>query len=435
MINFLFTKTPFVFMVQSFWRDEAFTFLLSKKSIIEIIHLTAKDFNPPLYYIIIHFWMKIFGSSEIALRSFSLICYWATIYVIYLFLTEIIKVKNILILILCLIIAITNPLLVYYAFEARMYTLFAFLSTLSIYSLITSKKKLFFISNLLNFYTHYFSFFIFLIEVIYIFYLERNKNTKFKKNFYFLWPLLFYLPWIIFLFFNNSGSTNFWIKKLELNEIWQVPFFIYTGYEKDFNFYDQKIKYFNQYFLVIFLITIFFWKKIKKEKKIFLIFLWGIIFPFLIFIFSYLIKPIFLPRYLIIFNIGFLLFLFFIFSKLPKIIAFVLMLLLLYLNINYNTFQIKERKKMDLKKIIFEIKNISKANDVIYVVNELDFHVAQYYFGEEKVYIYDKKYEEIPNYVGKILIPKSKIRYELPTYPKKAFILYPNGEYEIQSQL
>jgi hypothetical protein len=111
------------------------------------------------------------------------------------------------------------------------------------------------------------------------------------------------------------------------------------------------------------------------------------------------------------------------------------MLLLLYLNINYNTFQIKERKKMDLKKIIFEIKNISKANDVIYVVNELDFHVAQYYFGEEKVYIYDKKYEEIPNYVGKILIPKSKIRYELPTYPKKAFILYPNGEYEIQSQL
>ncbi len=435
MINFLFTKTPLVFMIQSFWRDEAFSALLASRNILDIIYLTAKDFNPPLYYIIIHFWIKIFGSSEIALRSFSLICYWATIYVIYLFLSEIIKVKNILILTLCLIIAITNPLLIYYAFEARMYTLFAFLSTLSIYSLITSKKKLFFISNLLNFYTHYFSFFIFFIEVSYIFYFEKNKNIKFKKNFYFSWPLIFYLPWIIFIFFNHPGSTSFWIKKIELNEIWGVPFFIYTGYEKGFNFYNRNVNYFNWFFLIIFLLVGFQWKRLKKEKKFLLFLLWGIICPFFIFIFSFFIKPLFLPRYLIIFNTGLLLFLFFLFTKLPKKTSLFIIFCLLYLNFNYNIAQITGRKKTNLKKAIYEIKAIIGRDDVIYVISELDFHVAQYYFDEEKVYIYDKKYEEIPNYVGKILIPKSKIRYELPTYPKKTFILYSNGEYEIQSQL
>ncbi|PIW73452.1 hypothetical protein CO005_01355, partial [Candidatus Roizmanbacteria bacterium CG_4_8_14_3_um_filter_34_9] len=68
MLNFLFTKTPLFFLTQPFWRDEAFSYFMAKKNIFEMLLLTAKDFNPPLYYFILHFWMNIFGSSEIALR-------------------------------------------------------------------------------------------------------------------------------------------------------------------------------------------------------------------------------------------------------------------------------------------------------------------------------------------------------------------------------
>lgn len=85
MINYLFTKTPLLFFAQSFWRDEAFTYFLAKENVFKITSLTAKDFNPPLYYLIIHFWMKIFGTSEITLRLFSLIFFWATIYVGFFF--------------------------------------------------------------------------------------------------------------------------------------------------------------------------------------------------------------------------------------------------------------------------------------------------------------------------------------------------------------
>jgi len=93
MLSFLFSKTPLLFFAQSLWRDEAFSYFLAKKNILEIIFLSAKDYNPPLYYILLHFWMKIFGSSEIALRSLSLVFYWATIYIIFLFLTKIFKIK------------------------------------------------------------------------------------------------------------------------------------------------------------------------------------------------------------------------------------------------------------------------------------------------------------------------------------------------------
>jgi len=82
-----------MFLVQSFWRDEAFSYLLAKKSILEIITLTVRDFSPPLYYFLLHFWINAFGKSEVALRSLSLIFYWATLYVAFLILTEVFKIK------------------------------------------------------------------------------------------------------------------------------------------------------------------------------------------------------------------------------------------------------------------------------------------------------------------------------------------------------
>src|SRR3989344_2939011 len=80
MMDFLFNRTPLYFMTQSLWRDEAFSYLLAQKSIIDIIRLTAQDFNPPFYYIMLHFWISIFGKSEIALRSLSFVFFALTLY-------------------------------------------------------------------------------------------------------------------------------------------------------------------------------------------------------------------------------------------------------------------------------------------------------------------------------------------------------------------
>ncbi|PIZ64741.1 hypothetical protein COY14_04075 [Candidatus Roizmanbacteria bacterium CG_4_10_14_0_2_um_filter_36_9] len=72
-----------MFFVQNLWRDEAFSVVMSGQSVGNIIQSTAADFNPPLYYLILHYWMLIFGSSEIAIRSLSLLFYTLTIFVIF----------------------------------------------------------------------------------------------------------------------------------------------------------------------------------------------------------------------------------------------------------------------------------------------------------------------------------------------------------------
>ena len=122
---FLFTNTPLKYLVEPFWRDEAFSYLLAKKSIVELVVLTAKDFNPPLYYLLLHFWMKIVGGSEISLRLLSFLFYLGTIYVSDHVMQDIYGIPLKKRVHYLLLIAI-NPILLYYAFESRMYTMLAF---------------------------------------------------------------------------------------------------------------------------------------------------------------------------------------------------------------------------------------------------------------------------------------------------------------------
>ena len=110
-----------------------------------------------------------------------------------------------------------------------------------------------------------------------------------------------------------------------------------------------------------------------------------------------------------------------------------LLAILFALTINYNQLQLSYGKKSDSRKILREIKAIMNKDDSIYVTSELDYFTAEYYVNDSQVFIYGKNYQDIPDYVGKVLIPKEKIASTLPFYPQKAFILNSDGQYTIQA--
>jgi mannosyltransferase len=56
---------------QSLWFDEGYTAWMVGHSPMEIIRLIRADTAPPLYYLLLHAWTRIFGQSESALRSLS----------------------------------------------------------------------------------------------------------------------------------------------------------------------------------------------------------------------------------------------------------------------------------------------------------------------------------------------------------------------------
>jgi len=433
MLGFLFTKTPLMFFVQSFWRDEAFSYLLAKRNVLEILFLTAKDFNPPLYYLILHYWMKLFGPSEIALRSLSLIFYLGTVYVVFLFLTNILKIsfkKSL----LYLLLSVLNPLLLYYAFEARMYTMLAFFVTLSYYFFYKKNSLLYFLSSVLGLYTHYFMIFVVFAQAIFLF-LTNKKKTDLNQYLRIIYPLLLFIPWFVFVLLNkNVTSESFWIEKITFDTVKRFFGTLFTGYEKDYGFFEKLI-------LTLSIGLFFFFGygavsvlKDKRPKKMMFLYLslWGIGIPLLVLIISFY-KPLFLTRYLIFAGVGLNLLMVFLLERLGVFFRYLIFILLLIISINYINLQVKEWKKSDYRKLFREIKVLAKKDDLLYVTNELDYFTAQYYFYENRVFIYKKTYEEIPNFVGKVLIPKSKVVNTLPSYPKKAFIITSDSHYDIQA--
>lgn len=410
-----------MFLVQSFWRDEAFSYLLAKRNLFEIISLTVKDFSPPLYYLFLHFWINLFGKSEVALRSLSLIFYWATLYVVFLILTEVFKMK-LKKAFLYLGFFLLNPLLVYFAFEARMYSMLAFFGTLSFYALLKKNSRLYLVSAVAGLYTHYFMIFV----VVAQYFVKRYKQKT---------AILAFLPWMIFAFINRlTSSSSFWIDRISGRRLLTFLGEIYTGYESGLGFFSKQIVWFSGALVAVVLFA--WWKNSnakKTDQKLFsLLFAWGVLIPLVVLLISF-VKSIFLPRYLIFSSVGLTLLMIYAFEKMPIYLKAAVIAFFVAFSFNYQKLQVQKRTKGDIKQTVAEISALMEKDDRLYVTSELDYFTAQYYLDENRVYIYGKTYEEIPDFTGKVLIPATRVATTLPVYPNKAFVLERGGSYLIQA--
>ncbi|HYM81321.1 MAG TPA: glycosyltransferase family 39 protein [Candidatus Limnocylindria bacterium] len=58
---------------ESVWIDEGFSIRLARMPLPELLPAASHDIHPPLYYFLLHFWVGLFGSSEAAVRSLSVV--------------------------------------------------------------------------------------------------------------------------------------------------------------------------------------------------------------------------------------------------------------------------------------------------------------------------------------------------------------------------
>lgn len=124
---------------QSLWLDEATTAFAARMPLGELFNkFLPGDFHPPFYYLLMKFWVSIFGSDEISLRVPSVIFALAAIYLVYLLGR---KLFNNRVGYISAFFLATSGLFIYYSQEARMYSLTAFLVTLSFFSFVKILKQ------------------------------------------------------------------------------------------------------------------------------------------------------------------------------------------------------------------------------------------------------------------------------------------------------
>lgn len=119
---------------QSFWYDEGVTWAIVSHGLGHVLSAVPRtESTPPLYYVLLWLWSRVFGTGEAGLRSFSAVCGTLAIPVVWLIGRRLVSER---VGLVAALLTAVNPFLFWYSQEARAYSLLLLLSALSLLALV-----------------------------------------------------------------------------------------------------------------------------------------------------------------------------------------------------------------------------------------------------------------------------------------------------------
>ncbi len=207
---------------QSLWYDEAVSARLASMSIPHLIRWTAHDIQPPLYYLLLRGWTTWLGRSEWALRFFS--AGWAVLAVALMYPLARRLVRSRGGGVVAMMLLGGAPWMVYYAQEARMYTMLLATSMAWAYLLLRKARRLLFLVLLgwALMYTHYFALFFMLALIMWDVGCGDGLGALRTRLRFWIWGgtllLLGYMPWLPFLLHRFRVDASYWQGRLKVGE-------------------------------------------------------------------------------------------------------------------------------------------------------------------------------------------------------------------------
>ncbi|NCB07044.1 MAG: DUF2723 domain-containing protein [Bacteroidia bacterium] len=286
--------------------DEPFTIFHAQSCLTDIIRLPANNEpTPPLFMLILHFWIKLFGISAKSVRVLPILFNALTVGYLYLIGKRFFNIWSGLTASLLFIFSTYH---FFFGADTRTYAMLSFATACSLYYLLAILKNPecrkgftgLIVSNLILIYGHYFGLLVVFMQFLVSFIYFGNK-TIFKKIFKALiFTGVLYLPMIVVL------VKQFLISK---NGTWLSP--------PQGSDYIRELKWFLNsgigftvacYILGAGLLFAIF-AKLKKEqlREVLLLFVWWFVPYTLMFVVSSKI-PMFTNRYILFNTIGFYLF-------------------------------------------------------------------------------------------------------------------------------
>ena len=115
---------------QPLWWDEGWSLYFATTDLGAMLELTSVDIHPPLYYLLLHAWIGLFGSSVISVRLLSVLIGTATVPLLFAVGRRLLGYKGGLLVAFLLAV---SPFHVYYSQEVRMYGLVTLLGVAAFY--------------------------------------------------------------------------------------------------------------------------------------------------------------------------------------------------------------------------------------------------------------------------------------------------------------
>jgi uncharacterized membrane protein len=219
----------------SYWLDEATSLGIAKLSLGDIVRNAGASSHPPLYYLFLHFWIKL-GTTEVAVRGLSTLWGVCLIPAIYALGRQLFNRCTGLVAALLITIA---PFFVYYAQEARMYTQLALLTAMAQIFFWKALQKghrnlwiAFTALMILGAYTHYFTFLVLgFLNLLLLFYRRRHPGRLRQLIVSDLFICICFLPQVsIFMRESRLVLTSFWLKVPHPLQVLTSYLFFTLGY-------------------------------------------------------------------------------------------------------------------------------------------------------------------------------------------------------------
>jgi len=168
------------------------------------------DTNPPLYYLLLYVWTLIFGTSDMALRSFSIICSLACL---PLLVNLARRIGGEVAILPTYVLFTFSPLAIYYSTEGRMYSLLWLCVLATAWASLLLQERggnaatcaLWIVSSVAGFLTHYFFVFPWLAILAYLL-VRPGKLMRVHLAACVLLVAVMILPW----YFNLPKSLGSW---------------------------------------------------------------------------------------------------------------------------------------------------------------------------------------------------------------------------------
>lgn len=381
---------------ESIYGDEAYSIFHAQKSLSELKDIFLNDQNPPLHIILLHFWMQVFGVSDISAKGFSVLLSVLCGIVLFLFAKKFINNQA---AIFVSILFLLSNVQLFYSHEVRTYALVQLLCIASFYYYFKllkepDKKSIAFLAliNLLLLFSHYLTVFIFVTQFLccWMFYKKNTKGVKWYIVSQVVTVILF-SPWLKVVFANLPQNGSFWLTFPAFGELkWFV--FMLNGNEWLFIIFTVIIV---SSLLMVVMNKGFQFLGAAFDVKIYLVFLSLYILPIALDYWVAQYTPVFLGRYFLYATLGLFLLIAYILVNLniPKNIRLIIFLPVLYALIT--AFNTRPEKEDDWKSIMPKIKKLQTENTLIFISASYKYKDFSFYYDREAFKDYKNTIERL----------------------------------------
>ncbi len=135
--------------------DEAFSVWEAQMDLALLTEFTASDVHPPLYFWLLHLWLKVAGLSEFAIRALSVFA--ATLSLLPIYLITLRMTRRRYAAMIALGLAALSPFHIHWSQDARMYALATMFCSFTVYAYWSGRMRLFVFAGIGALLSHYFA--------------------------------------------------------------------------------------------------------------------------------------------------------------------------------------------------------------------------------------------------------------------------------------